>query len=84
MIANKSVPEWNMEMSEDWVSAKLEPRAGHSLDEIERMLAPFAYELRVLDSDLLAYEGKEEPLHSVEGIAFVYVLPHQGFVSGSF
>jgi hypothetical protein len=67
------------EYAAEQVSAKLQPVYPHSVEELRDLLAPVAREVHILSSGWLAYEGAEEPLQSVENIAYIHILPYQGF-----
>jgi hypothetical protein len=75
------VAAWSKELSQHWVSARLEPKDGHSLQELFDLLSPHAREVRILNGRILSYEGEEAPLRlvEVENAALIHVLPYQGF-----
>jgi len=67
------------EDSENWVSARLVPRKGHSVQELKEALEPHACEVRIVTPEMVAYEGGEEWLSAVKPIANIHILPYQRF-----
>jgi hypothetical protein len=70
---------WFINKQGSWVSAKLEPHDGHSVQELHDLLFPFAREVRIVNGRMVTYEGEEEPLRLVENMALIHVLPFQTF-----
>jgi len=78
-MTGKDVAEWSGDVSQHWVSAKLEPQVGHSVQELHDLLSPFAREVHIVNGRIVTYEGEEEPLRLVEKMALIHVLPFQAF-----